>query len=84
MSYSLIKILSITIYVAENQNKKILVSLLHDYTKTHINKKQYIFLQMLIKSYKESDVVKKNTFYKIIDNYIQHFGPRLCKYLLYN
>ena len=84
MSYSFIKILSITIYVAEIQNKKILVSLLHDYTKIHINKKQYIFMRMLIQSYKESDVIKKNTFYKIIDNYIQQFGLGLCKYLLYN
>lgn len=84
MSYSLIKILSISIFVAKNLNHNILVTLLEDHTKSKVNKKQYIIVLMLVKSYEKKNILETKPIYKIINNYIKHFGDKLCQYLLYN
>ena len=43
MSFSLIKIISCAIFIAEKNNNKILTMLLIDYAKTRLSKSQYIF-----------------------------------------
>ena len=53
MKFSLIKILSITIFIAEKQNNKILSILLYDYAKTLLSKNQFILLHILIKYQKK-------------------------------
>jgi hypothetical protein len=84
MSFSLIKVLSISIFVAQNQKHKILVSLLQDHTKTRLNKFQYMLVQLLIKSYNENNIFKEEEIYKLIDKYIQNNSTKLCQNLLYN
>jgi len=84
MSFSLIKILSISIFIAQNHKQGILVSLLLDHTKERINKNQYMLVQILVKSYQEKNIFKGDPLYKILDQYIQYNGPKLCQYLLYN
>ena len=48
MSINLIKILSYSIFIAQNQNNKILTILLKDYVKIRVNKRQFLFILMLV------------------------------------
>lgn len=84
MSFSLIKILSITIFVSQNQNLNILTALLRDHAKSRVTKNQYIVIQILVKSYEENNIFEEKEIYKFIYNYIQKKGNKLCRFLLYN
>ena len=82
MSISLIKILSCSIFIAQQQNNKILTILLKDYTRTHVSSNQFIFILMLVVCYKDNNIFINDNFYKILDIYIYMFGNYLCKSLI--
>ena len=82
MSISLVKILSCSIFIAQKQNKKILATLLKDYAKTQVNNTQFIFILMLIVCYEDNNIFINDTFYKILEKYIDIFGNHLCRYLI--
>ena len=83
MTISLIKILSITIFIAEKQQKKILTILLYDYAKSLISKNQFILLHILIKCYEKNNIFVTKPIYILINNYIENNSNTLCKNLLY-
>jgi len=83
MTVSLIKMLSITIFIAEEQKKSILTILLYDYAKTLVSKKQFILLHILVHSYREKNIHIKKPLYGVIQSYIRNHGNHLCKNLLY-
>ena len=84
MSTSLIKILSLAIFIAQQQNKQILTILLKDYAKTRVTHTQFIFILILVMCYKDNNIFKNDIFYRILDNYINLFGNHLCKFFLYS
>ena len=84
MKFSLIKILSITIFIAEKQNNKILSILLYDYAKTLLSKNQFILLHILIKCYEKKNIFLSHPFYNIIYYYIANHSTKICKTLLYS
>jgi hypothetical protein len=83
MSISLIKILSCSIFLAQQQNKKILTTLLKDYAKSKVRPNQYIFILLLVVCYEDNNIFRDDRFYQILDKYIYIFGNYLCKYFLY-
>jgi hypothetical protein len=83
MSASLIKILSYSIFIAERQKKPILVILLKDYAKTKVTKTQFIFILILAICYKEN-MNSNNKFYIFLSKYIEIYGNKICKHLLYS
>jgi hypothetical protein len=83
MSLSLIKLLSITIVIAQEQKNQILTTLLFDYAKTVITKKKLILFYLFIYSYKEKNILIDNSLYKFITNYVKYYGNHICKDLLY-
>jgi hypothetical protein len=84
MSVSLIKILSCSIFIAKQQNNKILSILLKDYAKTQVTQTQYIYIMMLVMCYEDNNIFKNDKFFRILDIYINIYGNHLCKFFLYN
>ena len=82
MSGSLIKILSCSIYIAQQQNKKILTILLKDYAKTQVSHTQFLFILMLVLCYEDNNSFINDNFYKILEKYIYIFGNHLCRQLI--
>ena len=83
MSFSLIKILSSSIFIAKQQNKTILAILLKDYAKTIVKPNQFILILILVICYEKNNIFLKDPLYKIIDQYISINSNSLCKKLLY-
>ncbi len=83
MSISLVKILSYSIFIAEQQNNKILEILLKDYARTKITKPQFLFMLMLIVSYREKTIdVYDDKIYKIMALYINSQSTQICRSLI--
>ena len=82
MSYLFIKLLSISIFIAEEQNHHILSILLEDYARKLLSLSQFILIKLLLISYKKKNIFKEDIYYKIIDEYIYKNSNHLCKVLL--
>ncbi|GAG56368.1 unnamed protein product [marine sediment metagenome] len=82
MSISLIKFLSYSIFIAEQQNNNILVLLLKDYARTRVTKMQFLFILMLIVSYRERALLIDNKLYKILFLYIDTYADSICRTLI--
>ena len=83
MSTSLIKILSCSIFIAQQQNKKMLTILLKDYAKTLVNHTQFVFILILVLCYENHNIFINDTIYKILEKYIYIFGNNLCRQLIF-
>jgi hypothetical protein len=84
MTTSIIKILSCSIYIAKQQNYKILEILLKDYVKNKYTKSQYLFIILLSACYKENNIFVNDSFYKILEKYIILFRNQLCRQLIFH
>ena len=82
MSFSLVKILSYSIFIAEEQNNSILAILLKDYARTRVTKMQFLFILILIVSYREKTISDDNKFYKIMSLYINLHANNISKMLI--
>ena len=83
MTLSLIRILSITIFIAQQQDNKILTILLYDYAKPLLSKKQFILLKILVVSYKENKLLMSQPLYLFINQYLIKHSNKVCKNLLH-
>ena len=82
MSFSLIKIISSAIFIAEKNNNKILTMLLIDYAKTRLSKSQYIYILMLSMCLHEKNIFENEIFYKLLTIYIELHSTKLCRSLI--
>ncbi len=82
MSYSLVRILSYLIFIAEDQDKTILVILLKDYAKENLTKMQFLFMLLLITSYKTETSQINKKLYKILECYINFQTNNICRTLI--
>lgn len=82
MSFSLVKILSCAIFIAERNNNKILTILLKDYAKTKVTKSQFIFIMMLAICYRENNIYQNDCFYKLLLVYITLYSSSICRTLI--
>ncbi len=82
MSFSLIKILSCAIFIAERNNNKILTILLKDYAKMKATKSQFIFIMMLTICYRDKNIFENENFYKLLSIYINVYSNIICRALI--
>ena len=83
MSTSLVKILSYSIFIAERQNNNILATLLKDYARARVSKLKFLFMLMLVASYKENTIsVDDDKYYRFLSLYINSNANQICKTLL--
>lgn len=83
MSFSLVKVLSCAIFIAQQQNNKILSVLLKDYAKTQVTQTQFIFIVMLVLCYKDNNIFRNDMLYNVLEKYIYVFGNHLCRQLIF-
>ena len=82
MSFSLIKILSCAIFIAERNNNKILTILLRDYAKARMSKSQFMFILLLVVCYRENNIFINDNFYKLLSIYINIHSSNMCRSLI--
>jgi hypothetical protein len=82
MSYLYIKLLSISIFIAQEQNHHILGILLEDFSRKQVSLTQFILIKLLVQRYKKNNIFRQDIYYKIIDEYISKNSNHLCKILL--
>ena len=56
--------------------------LLKDYARTKVTKTQFIFILMLLVSYKKNILLVNNEFYKVLFVYIDTHANNICKTLI--
>jgi len=78
----LVKFLSYAIFIAEQQQRTVLILLLKDYAKTKVTKIQFIFILMLVESYRKNTLLINNEFYKVLFIYIDTHANNICKTLI--
>ena len=83
MIISLVKFLSYSIFIAEQQNNNILLILLKDYAKSRTTKIQFLLMLILVNSYKEnSNLIKDDKYYRFLSLYIKLNDNQICKSLI--
>jgi hypothetical protein len=83
MIISLVKFLSYSIFIAEQQNNNILLILLKDYAKSRTTKIQFLLMLILVNSYKEnSNLIKDDKYYRFLSLYIKLNANQICKSLI--
>ena len=83
MTISLVKFLSYSIFIAEQQNNNILVILLKDYARAATTKLQFLLILVLVSSYRDNpNSINSDKYYKFIFLYIKSNANQICKSLI--
>ena len=82
LSYSKIKVYSITCFIINKYDLKLLSTLYKEYF-DKITKKQYIFVLLLCESYKKKNIYQYTLLYKFIDNYIIYHNTKFFNKLIF-
>ena len=83
LSYSKIKVYSITCFIINKYDLKLLSTLYKEYLLDKITKKQYIFVLLLCESYKKKNIYQYTLLYKFIDNYIIYHNTKFFNKLIF-
>ena len=83
LSYSKVKVYSITYFLIDKYNLNLLSSLYKEYLLNKITKTQYIVVLLLCESYKRKNVHQYSILYKFIDNYIKNHNTKFFKKLVF-
>lgn len=82
-NYSKIKVYSITYFIINKYNLKLLSSLYKEYLLKKITKQQFIIIILLCESYKKNNLYQSTILYKFIDNYIKNHNTKFFKKLVF-
>ena len=83
LSYSKVKVYSITYFLINKYNLNLLASLYKEYLLNIITKNQYIVVLLLSESYKRRNIHQCTILYKFIDNYIKNHNTKFFKKLVF-
>ena len=83
LSYSKVKVYSITYFLINKYNLNLLASLYKEYLLNKITKNQYIVVLLLSESYKRRNIYQCTILYKFIDNYIKNHNTKFFKKLVF-
>jgi hypothetical protein len=83
MTHSFIKILSCSIFIAEMYNKKVLAMLLKDYARTKVTQSQFILILMLTSCYRENNIYRNDSLYKILVAYMEMYENSISRALIF-
>ena len=76
ISYSKVKVYSITYFIIKKYDLKLLSTLYKEYLLNKISKQQFIFILLLCESYKKNNIYQSTVLYKFIDNYIKYHNTK--------
>ena len=83
ISYSKVKVYSITYFIIKKYNLNLLSTLYKDYLLNRISKNQFIFVLLLCESYKKNNIYQSTMLYKFIDNYICNHNTKFFNKLIF-
>ena len=83
ITYSKVKVYSITYFIIKKYNLNLLSTLYKEYLLNRISKNQYIFVLLLCESYKKNNIYKSTILYKFIDNYICNHNTKFFNKLIF-
>ena len=83
ITYSKVKVYSITYFIIKKYNLNLLSTLYKDYLLNRISKNQYIFVLLLCESYKKNNIYQSTILYKFIDNYICNHNTKFFNKLIF-
>ena len=83
MSYSKVKVYSITYFIIKKYDLKLLSTLYKEYLLNKISKQQFIFILLLCESYKKNNIYQSTVLYKFIDNYIKYHNTKFFEKLIF-
>ncbi len=83
ISYSKVKVYSITYFIIKKYDLKLLSTLYKEYLLNKISKQQFIFILLLCESYKKNNIYQSTVLYKFIDNYIKYHNTKFFEKLIF-
>ena len=83
ITYSKVKVYSITYFIIKKYNLTLLSTLYKDYLLDRISKTQFIFILLLCESYKKNNIYQSTILYKFIDNYICNHNTKFFNKLIF-
>ena len=83
ISYSKVKVYSITYFIIKKYDLKLLSTLYKEYLLNKISKQQFIFILLLCESYKKNNIYQSTVLYKFIDNYIKYPNTKFFEKLIF-
>ncbi len=83
ITYSKVKVYSITYFIIKKYNLSLLATLYKDYLLNHISKSHYLIILLLCESYKKKNIYESTILYKFIDNYICNHNTQFFKKLVF-
>lgn len=83
MTYSKVKVYSITYFIIKKYNLTLLSTLYKEYLLNRISKTQFIFILLLCESYKKNNIYQSTILYKFIDNYICNHNTKFFNKLIF-
>jgi len=83
MAAGFIKLMSMSIFIAEQLENKILEILLSDYAQSKTSPRQFILVRLLSYSYSKNEDILKQPIYLILKRHIENNPGEICKRMLY-
>ena len=83
ISYSKVKVYSITYFIIKKYDLKLLSTLYKEYLLNKISKQQFVFILLLCESYKKNNIYQSTVLYKFIDNYIKYHNTKFFEKLIF-
>ena len=83
ITYSKVKVYSITYFIINKYKLNLLSTLYKDYLRNRISKNQFIFVLLLCESYKKNNIYQSTILYKFIDNYICNHNTKFFNKLIF-
>ncbi len=83
ISYSKVKVYSITYFIINKYDLKLLSTLYKEYLLNKISKQQFIFILLLCEYYKKNNIYQSTVLYKFIDNYIKYHNTKFFEKLIF-
>ena len=83
ITYSKVKVYSITYFIIKKYNLRLLSTLYKEYLLNRISKNQFIFVLLLCESYKKNNIYQSTMLYKFIDNYICNHNTKFFNKLIF-
>ena len=84
LSYSEVKLYSITYHIVKKYKIRSLISLYRQYLLKKLSKEQFILVALVCKSYRKNKSVQNTVLYKFIDYYIRNHTTRFFKKLIFD
>lgn len=83
ITYSKVKVYSITYFIIKKYELNLLATLYKEYLLNKISKQQFIFILLLCESYKKNNIYQSTVLYKFIDNYIKCHNTKFFEKLIF-